>query len=244
MSWLDRLKSHLAPEGQATEPTKPGSVGFVASVPGASEISMLPIMPPRLRAASPANAGALPTAIDRDCNNCLHLLRHGTCGDPVGAGLMPNFGIVWPPDGHASGCAAFSGLAPVKKQDRPYRLIAERAVRCHTPCWDTAEIARFEARQTGFIRFGLAGQDADDLAEALTLRDREGGHADRLVQDASHPFVGETVGTLKKHATGKGTADKAAMVAAMREPGHNPGDDDEVDPLFPLHLALQGHFKP
>ena len=174
MSWLERLKNHRMQAGKATEPTKPGSVGFVAPVPGVSEIPALTIVPPRLRAASPANAETLPTAIDRDCINCLHLLRHGTCGDPVGAGLVPNFGIVWPPDGHASGCAAFSGLAPVKKQDRPYRLMTERADRCHTQCWDTAEIARFEARQARFIRFGLADQDADDLAEALILRDRDG----------------------------------------------------------------------
>lgn len=174
MSWLDRLKNHRAPEGQATEPTKPGSVGFVAPVPGVSEIPALPILPPRLRAASPANAEALPTVVDRQCINCLHLLRHGTCGEPVGAGLVLNFGIVWPPDGHASGCAAFSGLAPVEKPVPPYRLMTERADRCDTPCWDAAEIARFEARQARFIRFGLADQEADDLAEALTLRDRDG----------------------------------------------------------------------
>lgn len=47
----------------------------------------------------------------KTCADCLHLLRHGTCGEPVVAGLMPSFGIVWPPDGHATGCAAFSARA-------------------------------------------------------------------------------------------------------------------------------------
>lgn len=49
----------------------------------------------------------------KTCADCLHLLRHGTCGEPVVAGLMPSFGIVWPPDGHAAGCAAFSARAAI-----------------------------------------------------------------------------------------------------------------------------------
>jgi Holliday junction resolvasome RuvABC endonuclease subunit len=39
------------------------------------------------------------------------------------------------------------------------------------------------------------------------------------------------VGTLKKHATGRGNADKAAMIAAMRTKGFRPADDNEADAL-------------
>lgn len=46
------------------------------------------------------------------------------------------------------------------------------------------------------------------------------------------------VGTIKKHATGKGNADKAAMVAAARKRGWNPADDNEADALWILDLAL------
>ena len=114
MSWLDRLKSHQVAEGHATEPTKPGSVGFVALDRDASPNSLPPIVPPRLRAASPANADVLQCAVDRTCANCPNLLRHGTCGEPVRAGLVPSFEIVWPPDGHGAGCAAFTGTLPAK----------------------------------------------------------------------------------------------------------------------------------
>ena len=46
------------------------------------------------------------------------------------------------------------------------------------------------------------------------------------------------VGTIKKHATGKGNADKAAMVAAMHALGHAPADDNEADALALLYWAL------
>lgn len=50
-------------------------------------------------------------------------------------------------------------------------------------------------------------------------------------------YAGVPVGTIKKHATRKGNADKAAMVAAMQAMGHTPADDNEADALALLHLA-------
>ena len=57
-------------------------------------------------------------------------------------------------------------------------------------------------------------------------------------------YAGVPVGTIKKHATGKGNADKAAMVAAMRAQGYAPADDNEADALALLHCALSVHSKP
>jgi hypothetical protein len=45
------------------------------------------------------------------------------------------------------------------------------------------------------------------------------------------PYEGVPVGTIKRFATGKGNADKAAMVAAMKARGFNPADDNEADAL-------------
>lgn len=53
------------------------------------------------------------------------------------------------------------------------------------------------------------------------------------------PYAGVPVGTIKKHATGKGNADKAAMVAAARARGFNPVDDNEADALALLAWALE-----
>lgn len=53
----------------------------------------------------------------------------------------------------------------------PY-LSREAADRCHTPAWSDAEIFALTTRAVKFVRIGLR-HDADNLAELLTLRDRD-----------------------------------------------------------------------
>lgn len=52
------------------------------------------------------------------------------------------------------------------------------------------------------------------------------------------PYQGVPVGTIKRHATGKGNASKAEVVAAIRSLGHPVTDDNEADALALLHCAL------
>ena len=52
------------------------------------------------------------------------------------------------------------------------------------------------------------------------------------------PYQGVPVGTIKRHATGKGNANKNAVIQAMKDRGHHPGDDNEADALAILHWAL------
>lgn len=51
------------------------------------------------------------------------------------------------------------------------------------------------------------------------------------------PYQGVPVGTIKKFATGKGNANKAAMIEAAKRWGHEPADDNEADALALLHWA-------
>ncbi|WP_035384384.1 phage related protein [Ferriphaselus sp. R-1] len=51
------------------------------------------------------------------------------------------------------------------------------------------------------------------------------------------PYQGIPVGTIKKHATGKGNASKDEMIAAVRNLGHSPADDNEADALALLDYA-------
>ena len=51
------------------------------------------------------------------------------------------------------------------------------------------------------------------------------------------PYEGVPVGTIKRFATGKGNADKAAMIAAMRVRGFAPADDNEADAIALLLWA-------
>ena len=52
------------------------------------------------------------------------------------------------------------------------------------------------------------------------------------------PYQGVPVGTIKKHATGKGNASKDEMIAAMHALGHGVTDDNEADALAILHWAI------
>jgi len=54
----------------------------------------------------------------------------------------------------------------------------------------------------------------------------------------SIPYQGVPVGTIKKHATGKGNAGKHAVIAAMRALGHPVSDDNEADALALLHWVI------
>lgn len=53
-------------------------------------------------------------------------------------------------------------------------LTAQQASDCHAGGWDDAEISAFATRVFALMRHGIKLADADDLAERLTLRDREG----------------------------------------------------------------------
>ena len=53
------------------------------------------------------------------------------------------------------------------------------------------------------------------------------------------PYQGVPVGTIKKHATGKGNASKDEVIAAMRAKGHPVTDDNEADALALLHWAIE-----
>ena len=110
----------------------------------------------------------------RTCAGCSNRQPHGTCGEPVAAGLAPKFEIRWPPAGHAQTCPGYIAKAPSPAQDRPYRLSKAAASRCHLGGWNDAEIELFTTRTLHFIRRGITVGDADDLAERLTLRDRDG----------------------------------------------------------------------
>jgi hypothetical protein len=52
------------------------------------------------------------------------------------------------------------------------------------------------------------------------------------------PYRGVPVGTIKRHVTGKGNADKQAVLDAVRRLGFAPSDDNEADALALLHWAI------
>jgi Holliday junction resolvasome RuvABC endonuclease subunit len=53
------------------------------------------------------------------------------------------------------------------------------------------------------------------------------------------PYQGVPVGSIKRHVAGKGNADKAAVIAAVRARGFSPADDNEADALAILLWAIE-----
>lgn len=54
-------------------------------------------------------------------------------------------------------------------------------------------------------------------------------------------YEGVPVGTIKRHITGKGNADKDAVIEAVRARGYRPADDNEADAIAILLWAIDTH---
>ncbi|MDA0984154.1 MAG: hypothetical protein O3A06_14310 [Proteobacteria bacterium] len=52
------------------------------------------------------------------------------------------------------------------------------------------------------------------------------------------PYQGVPVATIKRHVTGKGNADKQAVIDAVKRLGFAPADDNEADAIALLRWAL------
>ena len=67
-------------------------------------------------------------------------------------------------------------------------------------------------------------------------------HLQAWCEEKKIPYSGVPVGTIKKHATGKGNADKETMIQAAKklwEPEVEVENSDEADALFLLRYACQ-----
>ena len=62
-------------------------------------------------------------------------------------------------------------------------------------------------------------------------------HLTAWCEEHSVPYEGVPVGTIKAFVTGKGNANKAAMIAAVEQRGFRPADDNEADAIALLLWA-------
>jgi hypothetical protein len=115
---------------------------------------------------------------------------------------------------------------------------------------------RFEGGGMVFLRFRAWLQEVDETAggigavyfeevrfhHGVTAAHAYGGFLAHLTAWAEMfkiPYRGVPVGTIKRHATGRGNADKEAVIAAVRALGFDPADDNEADALALLDWALK-----
>ena len=64
-------------------------------------------------------------------------------------------------------------------------------------------------------------------------------HLSAWCEDNQIPYLGIPVGTIKKSLTGKGNANKQAMINSVKDLGFNPIDDNEADALALLDLIIK-----
>ena len=63
-------------------------------------------------------------------------------------------------------------------------------------------------------------------------------HLTAWCEQRAVPYQGVPVGTIKRHATGKGNAGKDAVIAAVKARGFAPADDNEADAIAILLWAV------
>jgi hypothetical protein len=115
---------------------------------------------------------------------------------------------------------------------------------------------RFEGGGMIYLRFRGWLQEVDETAggigavyfeevrfhRGVTSAHAYGGYLAHLTAWAEAnkiPYRGVPVGTIKRHVTGRGNADKDAVIAAVRALGFDPADDNEADALALLDWALR-----
>ena len=114
---------------------------------------------------------------------------------------------------------------------------------------------RFEGAGMGFLRFRRWLDEVAETSGGLEtvyfeeVRAHAGtlaaqvyggflGHLTAWCEANRAPYLGVPVATIKKFATGKGNADKQAVIAAVKAKGFQPQDDNEADALALLLWAM------
>lgn len=105
------------------------------------------------------------------CRSCDHLSRVGTCKMPVAAGLVDRHEICWPDPRNAVSCPAYSERRSAIAE-RPYRFTLNADSLVEVGALTPVEAERLRSRVADLLCRGFADQDAEDLAERLTIRDR------------------------------------------------------------------------
>lgn len=72
------------------------------------------------------------------------------------------------------------------------------------------------------------------------------GHLTSFCEQRKIPYDGVPVGTIKKHITGRGNANKKLVMIAVEHLGYSPKDDNEADAIALCDYVLRNQpgFKP
>ena len=174
MNWLARLKKiEVAPERDATEPTKPGFVGFVA--PGMAPLQKTGADTPAANDAAQVLAlvstGKVSTLVSKET-----LVRNESVRSEV----------------RTERPVSNDAVATQVASPRAFFNDPDRWAWPHSQAMNTVEIGTFTARLARFADKGIKLDAAQALADRLVTRDREADER-RLCLECAH---------LAGHATG------------------------------------------
>jgi len=173
-----------------------------------------------------------------------------------------DFATLTMPDAHASGPPIMTSPEPATAHHAVLALdlgtTTGWALRGQDGCITSGTISfkptRFEGGGMRFLRFrgwlaeiaGLSGGVARIVFEEVRAHAGTdaahiyGGflaHLSAWCEERDVAYQGVPVGTIKRFATGKGNANKAAMIAAVEARGFRPADDNEADAIALLLWA-------
>ena len=98
-------------------------------------------------------------------------------------------------------------------------------------------LTEMAGRASGISRIAFEEVRAHAGTDAAHLYGGFLAHLSAWCEERGVAYEGVPVGTIKRYATGKGNADKAAMIAAVRARGFAPADDNEADAIALLLWA-------
>jgi crossover junction endodeoxyribonuclease RuvC len=112
---------------------------------------------------------------------------------------------------------------------------------------DGMKLIRFEAKLNAaadagvdLLVFEAARHAAQAMQGALVHQAKMQGVLERWAAERGYQYRGYSPAEIKKHATGKGNAKKAEVIAAVRARyGYTGNDDNEADAIALLHLAIE-----
>lgn len=166
---------------------------------------------PAAHASGPPIAAPLPVALDRPAVLALDL------GTTTGWALRSRDG------GITSGTMTFK---PSRFEGGGMRYLRFRG-------W-LAEVGELSG---GLTRIAFEEVRAHAGTDAAHLYGGFLAHLTAWSEERGVAYEGVPVGTIKRFATGRGNADKAAMIAAIRARGFAPADDNEADAIALLLWA-------
>jgi len=130
---------------------------------------------------------------------------------------------------HSCGASGVWDLSTKRDESGGMKLIRLRA-KLH-------ELARMDYG-ISLVVFEAARNAAPKMQGALVHQARLQGVIEVWCHDMAIEYRGYSPSEIKKHATGKGNAGKADVIAAARDKlGYAGHDDNEADALWLLHLA-------